>query len=418
MGRRWFGFLIPLWGIALGVLLYGVLTVLGARFGFLYRNVTGFTALQQVSRWAIGVSALSALGAAALVAGITALRPASWPRKILLVLPAWFLFLTFLGLLMFLLQIGTVGPFAALWTVGSALLLLIAVTVAGLRMDLPSRIHEWVQALLGLGGASGLVAGLSLLLAFLLAMARGPAPAFAGLQGSFGPGGVPGFLGPPETLGEGARAVPPFGTSGERFRGEPFVGPFPGRPPEGLAPVRVAPSTMAVGGGILSALALLALGAVGWSRRRWGMEDVPTAAIWGDRPQEGLRALGAGAMLSLAALLIAQLIPVPRTNPPARATIPWDSPQTQALWQRACADCHSNETRWPWYTAVAPASWLTVLHVNEGRQALNLSELDPAALSPARKARLAEEIAQVIRNGSMPPVDYRLIHPEARLTDL
>ena len=56
--------------------------------------------------------------------------------------------------------------------------------------------------------------------------------------------------------------------------------------------------------------------------------------------------------------------------------------------------------------------------MNEGRQALNLSELDPAALSPARKARLAEEIAQVIRNGSMPPVDYRLIHPEARLTDL
>ena len=56
--------------------------------------------------------------------------------------------------------------------------------------------------------------------------------------------------------------------------------------------------------------------------------------------------------------------------------------------------------------------------MNEGRQALNLSELDPAALSPAPKARLAEEIAQVIRSGSMPPVDYRLIHPEARLTDL
>jgi hypothetical protein len=418
MGRRGLGFLIPLWGIVLGTLLYGALMVLGARFGFLYRNVTGFTALQQISRWAIGVSVLSALGVAALVAGIAALRPAPWPRKILLVLPAWLLFLTLLGLLMFLLQIGTVGPFAALWTVGSAVLLLIAVTVAGLRMELPSRIRGWVQALLGLGGISGLVAGLSLLLAFLLAMARGPAPAFAGPQGSFGPGGAPGFLGPPETMGEGARAVPPFGAPGERFRGEPFAGPFPGRPPEGLARVRVAPSTMAVGAGILSALALLALGAVGWSRRRWGAEAAPAVEIEGDRPREGLRALGAGAMLSLAALLIAQLIPVPRANPPVRTTISWDSPQTQALWQRACADCHSNETRWPWYTAVAPASWLTVLHVSEGRQALNLSELDPAALSPARKARLVEEIAQVIRNGSMPPADYLLTHPEARLTDL
>ncbi|MBO9362782.1 MAG: hypothetical protein J7452_11335, partial [Thermoflexus sp.] len=116
MGRRGLGFLIPLWGIALGTLLYGALMVLGARFGFLYRNVTGFTALQQISRWAIGVSVLSALGVAALVAGIAALRPAPWPRKILLVLPAWLLFLTLLGLLMFLLQIGTVGPFAALWT--------------------------------------------------------------------------------------------------------------------------------------------------------------------------------------------------------------------------------------------------------------------------------------------------------------
>lgn len=418
MHRRWIGFLIPLWGIALGVLLYGLLAIVGARFSFLYRNVAGFTALLQVSRGAIGVSALAALGVAALVAGIAALRPATWPRKLGLVLPAWFLFLTLLGLCMFLLRIGTTGPFATLWTVGSALGTLIAVTVVGLRMDLPARIRQWVQVLLALGGVSGLVAGLTLLLAFGLAMARGPALAFAGPRGGLRPGGAPDFFRSSGTSGEAPRAFPSLGAPGERFQGAPFAGPFPGRPPEGLAAVRLTPSAMAAGGGVLIALALLALGAVGWSWRRWGREDALAAEIPGDRSREGLRALGAGAILSLAALLVAQLIPVPRSNPPVQAAIPWDSPQTQALWQRACADCHSNETRWPWYTTIAPASWLTVLHVNEGRQALNLSELDLSSLSSARKARLAEEIAQVIRNGTMPPADYLLLHPEARLTDL
>ncbi len=414
MGRRWIGILIPLWGVAMGILLYGALAFLGARFNFLYRNVAGFTALQQASRLAIGVSALTALAAAALVAGVAALRPAPWSRKILLVMPAWFLLLTVLGLGMFLLQIGTVGPFAALWTAGSALVALIAVSLVGLQMDPPSRVRGWVQGLLGIAGGSGVIAGLLFLAAFLLAIARGPAPVFAGFRGSFGPSGAsPGFLGPPETSGEGPRAFPPAGVPGEGFRREPFAG---GRPPERLALVRVAPSTMAVGGGILSVLSLLALGAILWARRRWA--GASEAGEDTDPAREVPRALGAGGALTLAALLIAQLIPVPRTNPPVRAVVSWDSPQTQALWQRACADCHSNETRWPWYTAIAPASWLTALHVNEGRQALNLSELDLAGLSPARKARLAEEIAQVIRNGTMPPADYLLTHPEARLTDL
>ncbi|GBD09038.1 hypothetical protein HRbin22_01285 [Candidatus Thermoflexus japonica] len=416
MGRRWIGILIPFWGVALGIMLYGILTFLGARFNFVYRAVGGFTALQQASRLAIGVSALMALAAAALVAGVAALRPAPWPRKIFFVLPIWFLFLTVLGLGMFLLQIGTVGPFAALWTAGSALLTLVAVSFVGLRMDLPARVRGWVQGLLGLAGGSGLIAGLLFLVAFLLPLTRGPAPAFAGFPGSFGPGGAPpGFPGPREAFGEASRAFPPAGVPGEGLRREPFAG---GPPPGELARVRVAPSTMAIGGGILSALSLLALGMVFWTRRRWSGEESLEVDVGADPAREVPRALGAGGVLTLAALLIAQLIPVPRTNPPVRAVVSWDSPQTQVLWQRACADCHSNETRWPWYTAIAPASWLTALHVNEGRQALNLSELDLARLSPARKARLAEEIAQVIRNGSMPPADYLLTHPEARLTDL
>ncbi len=79
-------------------------------------------------------------------------------------------------------------------------------------------------------------------------------------------------------------------------------------------------------------------------------------------------------------LLVAQVIPVtPRTNPPvdpaktmaAHLPVPGD---VSAVFQRACQDCHSNQTRWPWYSQVAPISWLLARHVSEGRQELNMSE--------------------------------------------
>ena len=73
----------------------------------------------------------------------------------------------------------------------------------------------------------------------------------------------------------------------------------------------------------------------------------------------------------------------------------------------SCGDCHSNLTRWPWYTSVAPASWLVQRDVDEGRGALNLSELGRARVE-------LDEIAEVIREGGMPPLQYRLIHRDAR----
>ena len=103
-----------------------------------------------------------------------------------------------------------------------------------------------------------------------------------------------------------------------------------------------------------------------------------------------------------------QLIPVERSNPPATTQVMWDSPQTQDLFQRACADCHSHETRWPWYSKVAPVSWLIANHVRDGRRDMNVSMPD--------EVDVTEAVAQ-IRNGEMPPADYRLVHPEARLTD-
>ncbi len=113
----------------------------------------------------------------------------------------------------------------------------------------------------------------------------------------------------------------------------------------------------------------------------------------------------------MSAFILMQFVPVSRTNPPVQ----WDSPQTQALATAACLDCHRNETRWPWYSYIAPSSWLQASHVAAARQQWNLSELNN--LESFRRQRLAQDIAQQIRSGMMPPKDYLLLHPDTRLTD-
>jgi hypothetical protein len=103
-----------------------------------------------------------------------------------------------------------------------------------------------------------------------------------------------------------------------------------------------------------------------------------------------------------------QLIPVDRSNPPVVSEPKWDSPQTRALAERACFDCHSNQTKWPWYAYVAPVSWLVAHDVQEGRSNMNLSEWTTGQ---------ENETGRVISRGIMPPQQYLLMHPEARLTD-
>src|SRR5437764_214194 len=84
-----------------------------------------------------------------------------------------------------------------------------------------------------------------------------------------------------------------------------------------------------------------------------------------------------GGLVVLALVLfgLMQLVPtgISYTNPPVVSEPNWDSPQTRALAQRACFDCHSNETTWPWYSHVAPVSWLLARDVIEGRSRLNFS---------------------------------------------
>jgi hypothetical protein len=108
--------------------------------------------------------------------------------------------------------------------------------------------------------------------------------------------------------------------------------------------------------------------------------------------------------------LLIQLIPLPGRgkNPPVTGEPKWDSPQTRALVKRACFDCHSNETVWPWYSYVAPVSWLVYRDTTEGRSRLNFSEWN---LRP----RGAEELVQNIQEGEMPPAVYLPMHPTAQL---
>lgn len=118
-----------------------------------------------------------------------------------------------------------------------------------------------------------------------------------------------------------------------------------------------------------------------------------------------------GAMVGIVLLfLLAQILPYGHnhTNPPVLAEPKWDSPETRDLAVRACFDCHSNQTEWPWYSNVAPLSWLIQHDVDEGRSKLNFSEWD----RPQRETRQA---GREVQRGQMPQWYYVLIHPSASL---
>jgi len=114
-----------------------------------------------------------------------------------------------------------------------------------------------------------------------------------------------------------------------------------------------------------------------------------------------------------------QFVRPARTNPPvdpsqtmqARVQIP---AEVATIIDRSCQDCHSHSTRWPWYSNVAPFSWLLVDHVNEGRQHLNLSEW--ARLDTRRASKKLEEICEEVTDGTMPIESYTWIHRSAKLS--
>jgi hypothetical protein len=109
-----------------------------------------------------------------------------------------------------------------------------------------------------------------------------------------------------------------------------------------------------------------------------------------------------------------QFVPVDRSNPPVEQEVP--APENvRAILRRACYDCHSNETEWPWYSRTAPASWLIARDVREGRQELNFSTWN--RLSTRQQVEAMHESWEEVEEGEMPPWFYLPPHPQARLTE-
>ncbi len=130
------------------------------------------------------------------------------------------------------------------------------------------------------------------------------------------------------------------------------------------------------------------------------MKDIKRIAKW------------ATAVLIIALVAI-QLVPVDRTNPPVETEVPATA-EVRSVLRRACYDCHSNETVWPWYSRVAPVSWLVASDVHEGREELNFSTWN--RYTAKQQAKKMKESWDEVAEGEMPPWIYLPAHPNARLS--
>jgi len=117
-------------------------------------------------------------------------------------------------------------------------------------------------------------------------------------------------------------------------------------------------------------------------------------------------------LIGLLVFGIIQLIPYGHDyeNPKVMSKVKWDSPKTQDLFNKACADCHSNNTKWPWYSKIAPISWLVAHDVEEGREHFNVSMIG------YQKKNEMDEAYEEVEDGEMPMAIYVLNHSEAKLT--
>lgn len=128
--------------------------------------------------------------------------------------------------------------------------------------------------------------------------------------------------------------------------------------------------------------------------------------------RRGRRAVVALAAIGVGFVAI-QFVPVDRSNPPVRSDVGAPA-EVAVLLRAACYDCHSRETRWPWYSRVAPVSWFVARHVDEGRRELDFS--DWPTIDFTAQDELLREVAKEVEKGKMPLASYRWGHPEARLT--
>ena len=118
------------------------------------------------------------------------------------------------------------------------------------------------------------------------------------------------------------------------------------------------------------------------------------------------------AIVLVVLVLLIQFLPYghTHTNPPVVKEPNWNSPETRQITQKACFDCHSNETIWPWYSNIAPMSWLVQRDVDVARSRLNFSDWGRISVEVG-------EIIEIVSEGEMPPFQYLLMHPGARFSE-
>ncbi|MBW8359536.1 MAG: heme-binding domain-containing protein [Weeksellaceae bacterium] len=121
----------------------------------------------------------------------------------------------------------------------------------------------------------------------------------------------------------------------------------------------------------------------------------------------------------LVAFILIQFFRIDRTNPPVNQGMDFltikNTPQNTAnLIRNGCYDCHSNETKYPWYTNIQPIAWFLKSHIDEGRKKLNFSTF--ATYEPKRQAHKLYEAVEMVETGEMPLESYILGHPEAKFT--
>jgi len=118
-------------------------------------------------------------------------------------------------------------------------------------------------------------------------------------------------------------------------------------------------------------------------------------------------------LIIIALFVVIQFIPYGKnhTSPKVVAEPKWDSIKTKEVFMKTCGDCHSNETKWPWYSNIAPISWSVYYHVEEGREHFNVS------MWGHQKKNEGKDAVEEIEEGEMPLKSYLLAHPEARLSD-
>jgi len=125
-------------------------------------------------------------------------------------------------------------------------------------------------------------------------------------------------------------------------------------------------------------------------------------------------------VILLVAFIIIQFFPIDKTNPAPTPGMDFlriknTPPEIATLINSSCYDCHSNETRYPWYANIAPASWFLKSHINDGRKHLNFSTF--AVYQPKQQLHKLEECIEMVEKKEMPLDSYFLGHQEAKLTD-